>query len=862
MEEDIMSWFNKENRLQNRAFKRFGIGLITFMLFASTPVSSKVYNTVPLTSTERAWKKTPLKYFSQKAKIYPNEFVKDYLGNPTLSLAETDTKIHDLNFPIVPFKPMGIDMNFDIVLSVSDDPYSMIELIRIDLENQKSIWFILDSKFNGQQFIGLPENVEDKEKVAQIASKLGLKTYDAYLEEPKISEGDELSMYSFSYTRRDPEGKSDAERMNFEVFVSHEINIDQENENAIVKPKLRARNSSAMNHSEASFLTAIDIYKATPFTKTNKLTIKDLNSPDGEAPFQKILDVEVKSLISQTVLGLGSGRTIISPEEPLKWTNETDEQVIYSQEQKIGDQSLQHIDYVFLKLNGKLQLQSIDIKQSTSSETIGTIHFNPALPDLRYELKSGIHRSRVAFTIRDIETREDYGFFLGEVHAQNDSVSGGHLLEVLPGNAELGHRKIFKTTPDWFYRRALVASIAKLPDATVQVDNYIMSPQPSNLSEGSYTPIKTETAKLIQAFDIKWDVRAHRLSRLVVKSDLAADDELRQYRPDNQNLSYGLAYMEGGSWGSGEKAQDLAMGSVCQKELSGTPTGTNFFHVSSQSFPMRLSNLEFPYRKNFYNSQEAKVIGIHKMNIEFEEEIDLSKIALALNGFKIVAGPNHKQIGITTNGLEFSLVMKDDSLADGTQIYSPRVSATNPNILEVYVQAIHQFGPEFSRPTSGPARQNLSSYSALANIDLLIIQAESEIEQKQTTEEFTNLTDFHIAKPDQLKMIASNKTICLNTEGKSDLTQEPILLLTKMKYMSAKSRDVSIDDKEELEKQRVSRYTRQISMNIGDPNQPKKHDMTVTNTGELSWATRFVYELGVSTLAPLPPAEETPEEVE
>lgn len=849
-----MSLFN----IQNSSFRRISVGLLAITLLLHLPAESSAANTVPFTSIERAWKKTPLKYFFQKANIYPETFVTEYLGAPTLSIAETDNQIHALPFPIVPFNPMGIDMNFDIVLGISDGSYSMVELIRADLDNQKSIWFVLDSKFNGQQFIGLPENLEKKEIVTKIASQMGLQTYDAYLKEPKVNEGEELTVYSFSYTRKDPEGKNEPKKMNLEVFISHEINVDLEKRAPEIRSTLRARNSSAMNHSESSLLTVIDIYKATPFSKMSKITVKDLNSPDGTPPLQAIIDVEVKSLISQTVLGLGAGQKLLSEENKnIQWSREDDEQVVYSEYKNIGATALQYIDYTFAKLNGKLQLRSIDIKQSPASEIIGSIHFNPALPDFRYEMKPGAHKSKVVFTIRDIETRTDHGFFLGEAHIYNDSTAGGHVIEILPGNATLGHRKIFKTTPEWFYKRALMTSLGKRPDGSIQIDNHILSPQPSNLTEGSYTAKKTETAKLIQAFDIKWDVRAHRLSKLVVKSDLTAEAELRQYKPKNQNLGYGLAYMEAGSWGNGEKAKDLAMGSVCQKELS----GAHFYTLSSQSFPMRLSNLEFPYNKRFYNAQEAQVIGIHKLNIMLEEteekqELNLNNIAIALNGFKLTAGPNHKEIGITQSGLSFALVMKDEILGDGTKLYAPRISETASNILEVYVKAVQNFGPELSRPTSGPWRQNLSSYSAIANIDLLIIQAPEKLRQEHSLKKLSNLTEFHIGKPDALTSTASDRTICLNTEGKADLTKEPITLLTKLEYMSAKSRDSAINDSEALEKYRDTRYIRSISMKIGDTTQPNPFDMKLSNTGELSWATRFVYELGFSTLQPISTPEE------
>ena len=68
-------------------------------------------------------------------------------------------------FPIIPFYPFVTNMNFDIVMSVSDDQYSMYEIIKTLLPNGDEIWFTLDSKFNGIQFIGLPQDPQKKEIV-------------------------------------------------------------------------------------------------------------------------------------------------------------------------------------------------------------------------------------------------------------------------------------------------------------------------------------------------------------------------------------------------------------------------------------------------------------------------------------------------------------------------------------------------------------------------------------------------------------------------------------------------------------------------------------------------------------------------
>ena len=136
---------------------------------------------------------------------------------------------------------------------------------------------------------------------------------------------------------------------------------------------------------------------------------------------------------------------------------------------------------------------------------------------------------------------------------------------------------------------------------------------------------------------------------------------------------------------------------------------------------------------------------------------------------------------VTTNGLEFAIITEDTVLANGEKIYAPRINEQNPYLLEIYVKASHNFGPELTRPSSGPTRQSLSSYSAIANIDLLIIKHANTIESTYSKNLFAKTKPFHIGKADPLKMVTSNRTICLNSEGRSDLTTDSIRFLTQIK---------------------------------------------------------------------------------
>ena len=98
---------------------------------------------------------------------------------------------------IIPFWAAALRFDEDIMIALEDDgEWGMLEVSMIRDAEGKELWFALDSKTNGQQFIGLP----DHPKADQLARLFPLTQYRAA---PQVlREGKELSV---QYRRIDGE---------------------------------------------------------------------------------------------------------------------------------------------------------------------------------------------------------------------------------------------------------------------------------------------------------------------------------------------------------------------------------------------------------------------------------------------------------------------------------------------------------------------------------------------------------------------------------------------------------------------------------------------------------------------------------
>lgn len=768
----------------------------------------------------------------------------------------------NLQDPIIPIYPFGVNMNFDIVLSVKDGQYSMYEVIRADLSPEKSIWLILDSKFNGKQFIGLPEDSHNKKLVQQLASTLGVKTYEANLQPPQINKEDKSTKYTISYTRKDPEKINPDKKMNFTIEIPNDLDLNKKNHSTSLYTKENQRNSHCMNHSSSKFMGLIDIYKSLPFTKSNKMKIlfNNLNKNQVKShnfDLQKILGVQVKSMLSQTVVGIGNANYTQGKSEitdlPLKKINEDSKNVIYEVSNNLikddgDDIEFQNIQYKFKKINEHLELKSIEIRQKKNEKLLGLIEFNPSLPDLRYSTPNypQISKMTIAIDGKDgisenaEEKQSKLIFYLGGVRIQNDQDGKSKLVEILPGNFNKGHRYRFLRTPEWMYGRPVTTFIN--PDITktnIQVQSYVMNAKDKMKTVGEYQlPKVKEEVKVLRSWDIKWNVRSHRFARIVIRHGKNKNDELRQINIPGHKDRKSVAYLLGGTWENGKKGKDTALGYACSQ----TVKGGNFYEITSKTFPLFQSLVNFPFNKEYFNSEKASVEGLHQLKIKIPPSLRSGKFFAFINGIRMSSGPNHRETGVTINGFEFKVYNEDTELLDGTIIQGIHRDPSNQDTLIINIEAKQGFGPELTRPVAGLFRQNLLDYSAYASLDLVLIDTQYERLSGQ------NYKD-HIYRPFRINLPGKSSPLaaeaCEEYEYPLTIGEDNFSLLTKIGFKSLRPSKYDHQDSKKEDLLKNSRYLRSISFKLSNDitADGKPFQFQVDNSGEISWKTHYVKEV-------------------
>ena len=135
-------------------------------------------------------------------------------------------------FPVVPLWGFGFRFDGDIMISLADDaPWGMIEIAYAQSKQGEKVWFTLDSRLDGRQYIGLSDHPLSHE----IASLFPIPSYQAQLQ---VLEQD--GRYIVSYKRG-------------EEPISFSIPIDDR----VYSPS--AQNGHAMNHSQHDMMAILHI---------------------------------------------------------------------------------------------------------------------------------------------------------------------------------------------------------------------------------------------------------------------------------------------------------------------------------------------------------------------------------------------------------------------------------------------------------------------------------------------------------------------------------------------------------------------------------------------------------------------------
>jgi hypothetical protein len=247
-----------------------------------------------------------------------------------------------VDFPIIPLWPFALRFDQDLMISLVDDgPWGMIEVANIHTEEGESLWFTLDSRLDGRQYVGLPEHPLSE----SLGALFPLPTYESKL---KVEET--ATDFVVSYMRgTDP--------------IQFSMKRSSEN----IPPK--ARSGHAMNHAQQSLMAVLDIFS---------LKLQPVVWLDNPRSVQHILWQPISGLMRQTVGGLRKGSWIQSATEirTQKTSTTTHETDIC-----IAERSAR---FCFAKHNEELQLHKIDLFQPLHRDQIAQIILSPALPDLRF----------------------------------------------------------------------------------------------------------------------------------------------------------------------------------------------------------------------------------------------------------------------------------------------------------------------------------------------------------------------------------------------------------------------------------------------------------------------------------------------
>ncbi|MAA78938.1 MAG: hypothetical protein CL916_06730, partial [Deltaproteobacteria bacterium] len=278
----------------------------------------------------------PISYFrSEKPRIW---------NPPQKSFFEEDyQRTHPIvSFPIIPFWGFGFRFDGDLMISLTNDnPWGMIEVAYVENKEGEKVWFTLDSRLDGRQYIGLSDHPLSDE----IASLFPIPSYRSQLQ---VLEKD--NRYTVSYMRGN-------EPISFSIPI----------EDGIYPPS--AQNGHAMNHSQQDMMAILNI---------SSLKLHRVQWLDTTPRTQSFLWQPISGVMSQTVAGLRRG--VWTQTKSSVYNHPLENRFLESQE------CIQtaHIMYCFLKKEEERQLYSISLFQPLRGDEIASAVFSPALPDLRF----------------------------------------------------------------------------------------------------------------------------------------------------------------------------------------------------------------------------------------------------------------------------------------------------------------------------------------------------------------------------------------------------------------------------------------------------------------------------------------------
>lgn len=246
-----------------------------------------------------------------------------------------------LEFPVIPLWPVGLHFDVDLMVALNDPKWGMIEIVKMDTEEDTPLWFTVDTQNDGRQFIGISENLQSE----FLGSLLPVPMYNAQL---KVEETDDW--YHVSYLRG-----------------LEPITFSMKRLRQSVPPK--NRNGNAMNHAQTSLLAVVDI---------NSIQRTPVQWKEKRFDVQRILGQSISGVMSQTIAGFRKGNWM-QTDVKLRQRNTQNE----AREGEICVQE-QTAEYCFVLQENKQLLHRIDLKKPFHTDIIAQMFFSPALPDFRF----------------------------------------------------------------------------------------------------------------------------------------------------------------------------------------------------------------------------------------------------------------------------------------------------------------------------------------------------------------------------------------------------------------------------------------------------------------------------------------------
>lgn len=430
--------------------------------------------------------------------------------------------------PLLPFVAFGMRFDDDLMVGLVDDgEWGMTEVSRVYLPNGDSVWFALDSKLNGEQFVGLSNDP----RAAKIAASFPASTYLAGLVVEELNDGSGHTEFHATWTRLDGEP--------MDLWMRSSDN-DQ---------PPRKRNGNGMNHSQGTVLALLDLYSM-HLVGGDQLT---LNSEHARR-VQRVMGIQIAARMRQVVGGLRAGDWVQNGTELTDSVGHTVSFRVVDKDTQMWLESVgqpQELRYQFDKVGDKLQLREIRLFQVAEDRDPELMHmqFNPSLPDLRHGPPTSRWKGRVATTINGRQ-----GWHHGTVTVEN-----------VDGNAEI---TVESLAPSWAASRPVWSRIAFAGAPKLQSRVLAAGGEQSVDMELTLGERLTEL-RSPAVVDMRWDKRPHRLSDLTVLVDAL-------------DAGKDVVKLGGGTWANGKFAADRMEHTVDAV----TVVGDALYAVQTSRFPL------------------------------------------------------------------------------------------------------------------------------------------------------------------------------------------------------------------------------------------------------------------------------------